>query len=249
MEEAEFEFEWDLVKENEEKEKEIDGGVGLADWLVSKPRGAYTVFAGNRCDLEFQVERLMKSFAILSGGDELDRGKLEKILKLSIGRNKDLDKVVFVVLIPVFEQFKRVLLLTKKLAVKAGQDVIVEIWKDSIPWRNNPNAKDSDWVNQRKKYESLKSFDCSEILLHDGAYQVSEGLVCNIFGFNRNGEMYSSPEEIILEGYALHEIKKKAEVSGVKIVKEPLDLRKENLSNWDALYLCSNFLIASFPVH
>jgi branched-subunit amino acid aminotransferase/4-amino-4-deoxychorismate lyase len=124
--------------------------------------------------------------------------------------------------------------------VKEQKDAIVEIYRDSVPWRSNPNAKDSAWIMQRKKFEAMKGKDATEVLLHDGNYKVSEGLVTNIFGFQKDGKMYTAPSLIILEGFESIKKKEKIKQAGIEIIEEPLDFSIENLDEWEAIFLCSN---------
>ncbi|GKY92201.1 hypothetical protein MPSEU_000191300 [Mayamaea pseudoterrestris] len=119
---------------------------------------------------------------------------------------------------------------------------------ESLPHRMpNPTAKLSSWCRERRAIENMYKVDgVNEVILtmpsktHSSSSSriLLEGLTSNLFVILENGSLQTSPDELVLGGYARHLILKEAQRLGLTVIMKPP--RLDDAASWKGVFLTSS---------
>lgn len=101
--------------------------------------------------------------------------------------------------------------------------------------RNNAEAKDSQWVIQRKQLENQKPTDVNEVLLVGEDGSLYEGLSSNFFAL-MNGTLYTAEEGVLL-GSVREAVLRVCAQHNIPVVLQPPNLKDLHL--WEAAFVSS----------
>lgn len=110
--------------------------------------------------------------------------------------------------------------------------------------RNNPIAKDSLWITQRKYIEDRRPPHIAEVLLHDGL-NIYEGLISNFFVLIEDRNAFSgyyiqtAPIHAVLAGTMAAEVHKTANDLGIEIRYE---FPQVGFQDWIGCFITSTFI-------
>lgn len=223
-------------------------GIDSVVWLETSERGAYTtartVGGNNVFELSFHLDRLVHSLELM-GEDVGDVIGLKKRIVSSMidaihgyrsmyqqgGTNAEL-KITVLVTAAHGSMPPQVRTHVTELGGRAIYPVKVMI--RGAP-RENAEAKDSEWVRERKCLMEQKPADVNEVVLVGQGGSLYEGLSSNFYAL-KDGTLYTAGEGILM-GSVREAVLRVAEQLGVPVVLEPP--RLEELDAWDGAFVSS----------
>ena len=241
-------------------------------WLEQSPRGAYTtartVGGSSVFELSFHLQRLARSATIMLDADVVDwkPGAIEaqqrnvtavtisalrpRVLRrmrdavtayrhLFGDANGELKLTVLVTWVDQGEQ--DVAVLVHATSMPPARSPPIKIQVRGAP-RHNADAKDSDWVRQRRVYENQKPSDVEEVVLIDSNGGILEGLSSNFYAIV-DGQLRTAGEGV-LKGSMREAVLRVAARENVPVVLKPP--RLDELSAWEGAFISSTsrFLLA-----
>lgn len=109
--------------------------------------------------------------------------------------------------------------------------------------RQRPDIKSNEWIEQRRRYEALKTeYACNEVLMvkEDGC--CVEGLSSN-FGVLLRVEgrltLKTASTKYVLDGTTLRVVKEQARLLGIAVDDESEGPNIGDLAKWEAAFICS----------
>lgn len=225
-------------------------GVNSTEWLATLERGAYTTartVGGNKVfELSFHLNRIVESLLLMHETEDrnteeherLERLKFQLVESMKEGVHGfqsvygDHGELKITVLVTVSNNMPQIRTHVMELGERARHPVKVMV---SGHPRDNAEAKDSEWVRERKALENEKPDDYNEVVLvgDDGA--LFEGLSSNFFAL-MNGSLYTAGSGILL-GSVREAVLRVAESMGIPVILEAPLL--EDVGKWDAAFVSS----------
>ena len=177
-------------------------------------------------------ERLQNSLNAIQSKVKLDKAKFERSFLEFIKQNNCLNTNIR---IEIFEENILVYIIRTEYPTKSNYKEGVNInFTEDI--RVNPTRKilRRNWkkIMERK----INNAGVFESLLINKEGLITEGSHTNVF-FIKGNSIFSADEELILPGITRLEILKIASAENISL--EYVSLRKENISNYDAAFLCA----------
>ncbi|CRG94780.1 aminodeoxychorismate lyase, putative [Plasmodium gallinaceum] len=102
--------------------------------------------------------------------------------------------------------------------------------------RKLPNIKYTDVFEIKDKLLKMKCPDSHEIVLYNDKHEITEGLTCNFFCFF-NDTLYTSKDELVLNGTIRKEIIDLCEKEGVKLKKDSINIK--DIEYFEFCFICS----------
>ncbi|WPT13991.1 hypothetical protein PSENEW3_00000123 [Picochlorum sp. SENEW3] len=223
-------------------------------WLASMKRGAYTTArtVGGNCvfELSFHLQRIIDSLEIMeeslgakAGFDDaaVEHGTAlelknvvmssmrEAVLEFSKTCSGELKITVLVVM---EEGLPRVWTHVTSLGPQAAHPIKVIIHGHP---RDNAEAKDSEWVRERRSLEKTMPSDVNEIVLIGEDGDLFEGLSSNFFVL-QGGVLYTAGEGVLL-GSVREAVLRSAERLDIPVVLKPPNVK--DMGVWDAAFVSS----------
>jgi branched-subunit amino acid aminotransferase/4-amino-4-deoxychorismate lyase len=225
-------------------------GVNSTEWLATLERGAYTTartVGGNKVfELSFHLNRIVESLLLMHETEDrskeeherLERLKLQLVESMKEGVHGfqsvygDHGELKITVLVTVANNIPQIRTHVMELGERARYPVKVMVTGHP---RDNPEAKDSEWVRERKILENEKPDDYNEVILvgDDGA--LFEGLSSNFFAL-MNGSLYTAGSGVLL-GSVREAVLRVAESMNIPVVLEAPLL--EDIGKWEAAFISS----------
>eukprot|EP00890_Picochlorum_soloecismus_P001160 jgi/Picsp_1/2044/NSC_05509-R1_protein len=225
-------------------------GVNSTEWLATLERGAYTTartVGGNKVfELAFHLNRIVESLLLMhetedrnkQEHDRLERLKFQLVESMKEGVHGfqsvygDHGELKITVLVTVSNNIPQIRTHVMELGNRARHPVKVMI---SGHPRDNPEAKDSEWVRERKILEKEKPDDYNEVILvgDDGA--LFEGLSSNFFAL-MDGSLYTAGSGILL-GSVREAVLRVAESMNIPVKLEAPSL--QDIGKWEAAFVSS----------
>ena len=214
-------------------------GVNSTEWLATLERGAYTTartVGGNKVfELSFHLNRIVESLLLMHETEDrnteeherLERLKFQLVESMKEGVHGfqsvygDHGELKITVLVTVSNNMPQIRTHVMELGERARHPVKVMV---SGHPRDNAEAKDSEWVRERKALENEKPDDYNEVVLvgDDGA--LFEGLSSNFFVLVRDEDgrpvLYTAREGVLLGTVRDLALKLCPELM-IKVVEEP----------------------------
>jgi len=235
------------------------------EFLAAAPRGSYTsartVGRNAVLEFDFHVKRLVDSAVeIFSMGDALSVNNFRPIFLQSVrsalqtfastystGRSSELKisslltNVDYDQFPPPAESTPTVVTLTELVLFthvcqlpSISANVIVQV---RTAHRNNPNVKDTEWVQIRKALENQLAMDENEILLQTDDEKITEGTQSNLFVVDAEGTVVTAPSEAVLEGTIRKIVVELCALHNIPLKFELPDLKQ--VSTWQGAFLTS----------
>lgn len=228
------------------------------EFLSSAPRGAYTT--GRTVDrnaifeFEFHVQRLATSVKLMLEAD----GKSVPTSLLPVVEITTLRPQILASLRAAMRDYtapgeiKLTVLITWD--EEGGYDIFshlvplpalprspVKVMVKGAP-RNNPAAKDTDWVRARKGLEDEKPADVNEIVLAAEGVHLFEGLSSNFYAVTKSGTVVTAGEGI-LAGTVRELLLRVCEKEGIPVLLSPPSLLDVHM--WEGAMVSSTSRLAT----
>lgn len=243
-----------LARESNAEECALSSGA----WLAQAPRGAYTTcrtFQGTSVfELSFHIDRLATSSRLMIEADKesgsaphvshpslTDAGALRPRLLSSLRQaisafrsaaDDTSSELKITILITWDAADFHIYTHVSSLGPRPSPPVKVQV--RGAP-RHNAQAKDSEWVRQRREYEDLKPADVNEVLLADADGAIYEGLSSNFFALI-DGRLWTAGEGVLL-GSVREAVLRVCGREGVPVELSPPSL--EQLERWEGAFVSS----------
>ena len=225
-------------------------GVNSTEWLATLERGAYTTartVGGNKVfELSFHLNRIVESLLLMHETEDrnkeehqrLERLKCQLVESMKEGVHGfqsvygDHGELKITVLVTVSNNIPQIRTHVMELGERARYPVKVMVTGHP---RDNPEAKDSEWVRERKMLENEKPDDYNEVILvgDDGA--LFEGLSSNFFAL-MDGSLYTAGSGVLL-GSVREAVLRVAESMNIPVVLEAPSLK--DIGKWEAAFISS----------
>ncbi|KAI8108773.1 hypothetical protein M9435_005190 [Picochlorum sp. BPE23] len=223
-------------------------------WLASMKRGAYTTArtVGGNCvfELSFHLQRIIDSLEIMeeslgakAGFDDaaVEHGTALELKNIVMSSMREAvrefsktcsGELKITVLVVMEEGRPRVWTHVTSLGPQAAHPIKVIIHGHP---RDNAEAKDSEWVRERRSLEKTMPSDVNEIVLIGEDGDLFEGLSSNFFVL-QGGVLYTAGEGVLL-GSMREAVLRSAERLDIPVVLKPPNVK--DMGVWDAAFVSS----------
>lgn len=223
-------------------------------WLASMKRGAYTTArtVGGNCvfELSFHLQRIIDSLEIMeeslgakAGFDDaaVEHGTALELKNIVVSSMREAvrefsktysGELKITVLVVMEEGLPRVWTHVTSLGPQAAHPIKVIIHGHP---RDNAEAKDSEWVRERRSLEKTMPSDVNEIVLIGEDGDLFEGLSSNFFVL-QGGVLYTAGEGVLL-GSVREAVLRSAERLDIPVVLKPPNVK--DMGVWDAAFVSS----------